>query len=205
MDIGYLAGFRHWPAALDGPAQQALMADIAGIMASAPLYVPTMPRTGRPMSVRMTNCGPLGWVTDKDGGYRYQALHPVTRVPWPAIPPRLLALWQRYAGFPAPPEACLVNVYADTAKMGLHKDADEEELTAPVLSVSLGDDAVFILTGPARAGPRQKITLRSGDVMALGGPARLAYHGIERVLPGTSALMPGGGRVNLTLRRVSRI
>lgn len=200
-----LPGFAHWPGALDVSSQRHLVAALEAVVAEAPLYVPTMPRTGRPMSVRMTNCGPLGWVTDKTGGYRYQSTHPVTGRPWPPMPAALLALWEKYADFPAPPEACLVNYYGIGAKMGLHKDADEEEFAAPVLSVSLGSDAVFIATGAERAGVRQKILLRSGDVMMLSGPARLAYHGIDRVLPGTSDLLPDGGRINLTLRRVTRI
>lgn len=200
-----LPGFAHWPGALDVSSQRRLVAALEAVVAEAPLYVPTMPRTGRPMSVRMTNCGPLGWVTDKTGGYRYQSTHPVTGRPWPPMPAALLALWEKYADFPAPPEACLVNYYGIGAKMGLHKDADEEEFAAPVLSVSLGSDAVFIATGAERAGVRQKILLRSGDVMMLSGPARLAYHGIDRVLPGTSDLLPDGGRINLTLRRVTRI
>ena len=152
------------------------------------------------MSVRMTNCGPLGWVTDKERGYRYQPSHPLTAKPWPDIPQVLLDLWRELSGHPKDPEACLVNFYADDAKMGLHQDRDEADLTAPVLSVSLGDTAVFRI-GPAEGGKTQSLKLASGDVCALTGPARLARHGIDRLLAGSSQLIPGGGRINLTLRR----
>jgi alkylated DNA repair protein (DNA oxidative demethylase) len=163
-----------------------------------------MPRSGKPMSVRMTNCGPLGWVTDKERGYRYQAMHPVTGKPWPAMPRMLLELWEEVAAYPHPPEACLVNYYAGAAKMGLHQDRDEEDFDAPVLSVSLGDTGVFRVGGRSRKDPTQKFELRSGDVFVLGGADRLAYHGIDRILPGTSDLLPEGGRFNLTLRRVTK-
>ena len=137
-----------FPQALDRKAQFALLAAIREVVAGAPLFTPTMPRSGTPMSVRMTNCGPLGWVTDKEGGYRYQAAHPETGKPWPAIPMMLLELWQNLAAYPAPPEACLVNYYAGNARMGLHQDRDEEDFAAPVLSVSLGDTGIFRVGGP---------------------------------------------------------
>jgi alkylated DNA repair protein (DNA oxidative demethylase) len=153
----------------------------------------------------MTNCGPLGWVSDKERGYRYQATHIETGRPWPPMPQRLLDLWRDHAAFDGPPEACLINHYPAGAKMGSHRDKDEDEPRAPVLSVSLGDDAVFHVGGSKRADPKVRVTLRSGDVCLLGGPARFAFHGIDRILPGTSDLVPGGGRINLTLRRVKRL
>ena len=174
------------------------------IIGEAPLYTPTMPRSGTPMSVRMTNAGPLGWVTDKERGYRYQATHPVTGEPWPAIPPRLLDLWAEVSGYPHPPEACLINYYGSAAKMGLHQDRDEEDFAAPVLSVSLGDAGLFRVGGKSRKDPTQKFELSSGDVFVLGGEDRLSYHGIDRILPGTSDLLEEGGRFNLTLRRVTK-
>ena len=137
----------YFPGRLDEAAQTELLAEIRRIIAEAPLFVPTMPRSGTPMSVRMTNCGRLGWVTDKEHGYRYQATHPVTGKPWPPIPKFLLDLWEEVAGYPAPPEACLVNYYAGAAKMGLHQDKDEEDFGAPVLSVSLGDTGIFRVGG----------------------------------------------------------
>lgn len=197
-------GFRWFPAYFEQSAQTRLLAAIRCVIADAPLYVPAMPRTGKQMSVRMTNCGSLGWVTDQERGYRYQAVHPVTGRPWPPIPAALLDLWSAVAAHPVPPEACLVNYYSASAKMGSHRDADEQDFSAPVVSVSLGDDAVFHVGGARRTDPKTRMTLKSGDVVVLGGDSRLAYHGIDRMLSGTSALLEEGGRFNLTLRRVSK-
>jgi alkylated DNA repair protein (DNA oxidative demethylase) len=198
MSLEYL------PAKLGAERQLALLGELRAIMEEAPLFTPTMPRSGKAMSVRMTNCGPLGWVTDKERGYRYQATHPVTGRPWPAMPQMLLDLWDEVARYQAPPEACLVNYYDGDAKMGLHQDKDEEDFAAPVLSVSLGDTAIFRAGGSSRRDPTQKFELKSGDVVVLGGEDRLAFHGIDRVLAGTSDLLPEGGRINLTLRRVTK-
>lgn len=197
-----IEGFRHFPQYLRPLEQATLLAAVQDVLAAAPPFTPTMPRTGKPMSVVMSNCGPLGWVTDKVRGYRYQAVHPVTGAPWPAMPAQLLTLWSDLSGYPAPPQACLINIYRDKAKMGQHQDKDEQDFSAPVLSVSLGDDAVFSLGGLKRTDPRSRLMLCSGDVMLLSGKARLAFHGIDRLKPGTSLLVPGGGRINLTLRRV---
>lgn len=193
----------HHPERLHREAQAALVATLREVLREAPLFTPRMPGTGKPFSVRMTNCGPLGWVSD-GAGYRYQPTHPVTGQPWPAIPAALLALWTEVAGYPHPPEACLVNWYAPTARMGLHQDRDEDDLAAPVVSVSLGDTAVFRFGATERGGPTRSIRLASGDVIVLGGAARLAYHGIDRIIAGSSTLLPEAGRINLTLRRVTR-
>jgi alkylated DNA repair protein (DNA oxidative demethylase) len=198
-----LEGLAHYPGILDRPAQEALVEALRAAVKQAPLFTPTMPRTGRPFSVRMTNLGPLGWVSDR-AGYRYQPVHPETSQPWPAMPAVLMDLWQRYAAYPHPPEACLVNFYQQGAKMGLHQDRDEEDLAAPVLSVSLGDTAVFRFGGTGRGGKTQTLKLNSGDLLVMGGPARLCFHGIDRVLNGTSTLLKEGGRINLTLRRVTK-
>jgi alkylated DNA repair protein (DNA oxidative demethylase) len=195
-------GLRHLPGFLDLAAQQALLDAVRDVARQAPLYVPTMPKTGKPMSVRMTNCGALGWVTDKERGYRYQPTHPETGAPWPPIPAMLLDIWKEAADFSAPPEACLVNFYAPEARMGLHQDRDEEEFSAPVVSVSLGDDCLFRVGGTRRGDATVSLRLCSGDVVVLGGASRLAYHGVDRIYPGTSTLLKGGGRINLTLRRV---
>jgi alkylated DNA repair protein (DNA oxidative demethylase) len=194
----------YFPQRLDRAAQGALLTEIRRIIAEAPLFTPTMPRSGKPMSVRMTNCGPLGWVTDKGRGYRYQPTHPVTGKPWPKMPQVLLDLWNEVSGYPAPPEACLINYYAGAAKMGLHQDKDEEDFVAPVLSVSLGDTGIFRVGGKSRKDATQTIELKSGDVVVLGGEDRLAHHGIDRIFPGTSDLLAEGGRFNLTLRRVTK-
>ena len=193
-----LPGFRLWPGALDAEAQKALLTEVLAAAQTAPFYRPVTPG-GRPFSVEMTGMGPLAWVSDR-AGYRYQATHPITDHPWPSIPRTLLDLWDALTGWPAPPDACLVNLYRHKAKMGLHQDRDEADLHAPVLSVSLGDTAVFRI-GPAEGGRTQSLKLASGDVCALTGPARLARHGIDRLLAGSSQLVPGGGRINLTLRR----
>lgn len=200
-------GFRWLPGHFDPAAQRALLAEVVSAVAASPLYRPAMPGSGKALSVRMTNCGPLGWVTDRDGGYRYQPAHPVTGRPWPAIPDTLLKLWRETTGYPAPPEACLVNHYDADARLGLHRDSDELDVAAPVLSVSLGDAALFRIGGPKRSDPTQSLKLASGDVVVLGGEARHCFHGVDRIYPGTSRLLAGtpfaAGRVNLTLRRVT--
>jgi alkylated DNA repair protein (DNA oxidative demethylase) len=201
MTPGSTEGFRLLPARLDAGAQSALLDAVLQAVSASPLYRPITPG-GRPMSVEMTNLGPLGWVTDAKG-YRYADRHPVTGEPWPPIPPVLLALWAELADPATPPDACLVNLYRDGAKMGLHQDRDEADFGFPVLSVSLGDTAIFRLGGVRRSDPTRSVRLASGDVCLLSGPARLAYHGVDRILTGSSRLVPGGGRINLTLRRAS--
>ena len=191
------------PAHFSRAEQEALVADIREVVRAAPLFTPTMPRTGKPFSVRMTNCGPLGWVSDRDGGYRYQATHPVTGARWPAMPPALLESWRDLAGFDAPPEACLVNFYAAGARMGLHVDSDEKEPRAPVLSISLGATCLFRYGGAKRDDPTRSVKLSSGDIVVIGGESRFCHHGVDRIYPGTSTLVSGDARINLTLRRVS--
>ena len=198
-----LAGLRLYPGHLDRNGQADLLAAVRAISAAALPFTPRMPKSGRPFTVRMSNCGPLGWVSDQSG-YRYQPTHPETGRPWPPIPATLLALWDELARHPDPPEACLINFYAPTAKMGLHQDRDEEDFAAPVVSISLGDSCLFRVGGLKRSEPTRAFRLSSGDVLVLGGGARLAFHGVDRVYAGTSSLLPEGGRINLTLRRVTR-
>lgn len=198
------AGFRLFPGLLDAARQRSLLEAILGVLAQAPSYHATMPRTGKSMSVAMSNAGRLGWYSDRDHGYRYVERHPETGQPWPAIPDSAMSVWWSVADYDHAPECCLINLYRETAKMGLHQDRDEAEMAAPVVSISLGDDALFRLGGSTRKSPTRAFKLASGDVLVLGGAARLAYHGIDRVLGGTSRLIPGGGRINLTLRRVTR-
>ena len=195
-------GVRHIPGHLDRDEQQGLLEDIRAVVGQAPLYRPEMPRSGKPFSVRMTNCGELGWVADK-AGYRYQDQHPVTGAPWPPIPERLLKLWDDLTGYPRPPQACLVNFYDTGARMGLHQDRDESDFSAPVLSISLGDACLFRIGGTERRQPTRSFRLESGDVVILGGESRLAFHGVDRIYPTTSTLLKDGGRINLTLRRVT--
>ena len=197
IDTG-MEGFRFWPGALSASTQRELLAGVLAAVEGAPFYRPVTPG-GRPFSVEMTGLGPLGWVSDR-AGYRYQPTHPVTGASWPPMPQRLLDLWRDLTGAAEPPDACLVNRYREGAKMGMHQDLDEFDHGAPVLSVSLGDAAVFRI-GAAAGGPTRTVKLASGDVCALTGPARLARHGIDRVIAGSSTLVPGGGRINLTLRK----
>lgn len=202
--LGGIDGAYLFPAYLGAAAQRALLADVRAVLAEAPLYTPRVPGTGRPMSVRMSNCGPLGWYTDKEAGYRYIDRHPETGRPWPPIPRSVLDIWRAVVDYPADPEACLVNYYAPGARMGAHRDADEEAGDAPIVSVSLGDAALFRLGGPGRRDKSASFRLESGAVVVLSGPARHCYHGVDRIQAGSSRLLEEGGRINLTLRRVSR-
>jgi alkylated DNA repair protein (DNA oxidative demethylase) len=201
-DIG-VSGFRIVAGYFDRSQQLALRDALSDVFADAPLYTPRMPKTGRPMSVRMTNCGTLGWVTD-ERGYRYQACHPETDRPWPPIPDILLDAWRDLADYAHPPEACLINYYNAGAKMGLHQDRDEDDFDAPVVSLSLGDTCLFRIGGTKRSDPTRSVRLASGDAVVLGDDARLAFHGVDRIMPGTSTLLPDGGRINVTMRRVTR-
>ena len=194
---------RYIPQYLDRAAQELLLEDLRKAIEMAPLFTPVMPRTGKPFSVRMTNMGVLGWVSDRSG-YRYQPNHPATLRPWAPIPGSVMEIWSRVAGYAHPPEACLVNCYTQESRMGLHQDRDEEDFAAPVVSISLGDTALFRLGGPVRGGKTRSLKLASGDVLVLEGPSRLAFHGIDRVMGGTSTLLKTGGRINLTLRRVTK-
>lgn len=201
IPVEIVPGCLYWPGWLDRQEQEMLAGELRQVLARAPLFSPCMPRTGKPLSVRMSNCGSLGWVSDVSG-YRYQPLHPVTGEPWPPIPDRLLAAWRKLARFSSLPEACLINWYAPGARMGLHQDRDEEEFEAPVLSLSLGDSALFRIGGTNRRDPTRSLRLDSGDALLLSGPARLAFHGIDRIVPDSSTLLKQPGRINLTLRRV---
>lgn len=196
-------GLLHFPAYFDRSEQEALLDSIRDVVSAAPLFIPVMPRTGRPMSVRMTNCGSLGWMTDKENGYRYQMTHPETGRSWPPIPEKLLDLWRDISGVAQDPEACLVNFYDDAASMGLHQDRDEINLEAPVVSVSLGNSCLFRIGGLNRNDPTRSLKLESGDVFVLAGKSRLRFHGVDRIYPSTSTLLKNGGRINLTLRRVN--
>lgn len=196
-DVRWIPGF------LDRKDQEALVEAVRAVVRAAPLYTATMPRTGKAMSVRMTNCGTLGWVTDKERGYRYQPTHPVTGAPWPAMPDVLRDIWDALSGYDQPAQACLVNFYDAAAKMGLHQDRDEVDFSAPVVSISLGDACLFRVGGTQRRDRTVSFRLSSGDAVVLAGEGRLAFHGVDRIYPGTSSLLANGGRINLTLRRVT--
>lgn len=192
-----------WGAPLTPDAQQALAEALAQVLETAPPYRPTLPRTGTPMRLHMSNCGPLGWVTDKAGGYRYQPLHPQTGRPWPPMPSQLLEIWEAAARYRAPPQACLINLYAWESRLGLHVDADEQDADAPVVSVSLGASARFRIGGPGRSDPTRSFLLRAGSVLVLEGEARRCRHGVDRIVPDGPGLWPHAARVNVTLRRVT--
>ena len=196
-----------WRGWLTPAGQAALLADVMARLDQAPLYRPVMPGSGKAFSVEESNFGPLGWVSDRTG-YRYQATHPATGQPWPDLPSSLSALWadiaSQFLPDPPPPSCCLVNLYRGGARLGLHQDRDEGDTSAPVVGVSLGDEALFRIGGTSRKDATRSVRLVSGDVVAFGGTARLAFHGIDRVQAGTSALVPGGGRLSLTLRHVRR-
>lgn len=189
--------------ALDRAEQRDLLEQVRQGLAIAPLFTPTMPMSGKAFTVRMSNFGPLGWVSDRVGGYRYQARHPVTKEAWPTLPEMLSDVWRTVNKDAPEPEACLVNYYAGRARMSLHVDRDEAAQSVGVVSVSLGDTAVFRLGGPDRSSRSWTFRLLSGDVLVLGGASRRFYHGIDRVIPNSSTLLPKGGRINLTLRRVT--
>ena len=192
-------GVRVLKGRLDPGDQVRVMAAVERVMDAAPPYAPLTP-WGKPMSVRMTSAGRLGWYTDRSG-YRYVDRHP-DGLAWPPIPEEILSLWHEVTGLERVPDCCLVNLYREKARMGLHQDKDEGDFSWPVLSVSLGDSALFRVGGLKRSDPTESVWLDSGDVALLEGDTRLAYHGIDRIRAGSSRLVSGGGRINLTLRVV---
>lgn len=184
---------------LDREAQGQVVDDIRGVAEIAPLFSPMTPY-GKPMRVKMTSAGKYGWYSDRKG-YRYERQHPDGQ-DWPAIPESVLAIWRALVSTERMPDCCLVNYYGEEARMGMHQDRDEADFGWPVLSVSLGDEGMFRIGNATRGGKTQSVWLRSGDVVVMGGEARLLYHGLDKIRFGTSTLLPKGGRINLTLRVV---
>ncbi|WP_315706222.1 MULTISPECIES: DNA oxidative demethylase AlkB [unclassified Bradyrhizobium] len=184
------------------PRQHELVAAIQTITAQAPFRRMFTPG-GHQMSVAMTNCGEVGWITDRSG-YRYDAIDPDSGRPWPSMPPLLRDLAEQaaaeagFAGFA--PDACLINCYEPGAKMSLHQDRDERNMGAPIVSVSLGLPATFLFGGLKRSDKPQRYRLAHGDVVVWGGPARLAFHGVAPLADGEHGLL-GRRRINLTFRR----
>jgi len=201
-----------WPERLDtgtvllhrfaDAAAVGLLSAITQITTQAPFRHLVTPG-GQHMSVAMSNCGPLGWVSDRKG-YRYQPTDPETGLAWPAMPPAFLELAQgaaAMAGFPGfAPDACLINRYAPGTRLSLHQDRDERDYSAPIVSVSLGLPAVFLFGGIARTDKVQQLTLQHGDVLVWGGPDRLRHHGVKPLAEGIHSLL-GAQRINLTFRR----
>ncbi len=196
----FIRGVRIVPGALTAAAQQELVADLRDVTRRAPLFSPMTPY-GKPMSVQMTSAGRFGWYSDRSG-YRYRDRHP-NGAAWPLIPSGVLDLWRRLVSPDRDPDCCLVNFYNETARMGMHQDRDEADFSWPVLSISLGDDALFRIGNLTRGGKTESIWLKSGDVAVIGGEARLAYHGVDRIRHGSSTLLAMGGRINLTCRVVT--
>ena len=204
QDAAYPEGFQYLPGYIDRQRQEALLQDVRAMLDAAPLFEQHMPKSGAPLSVRMSNAGPFGWVTDRDNGYRYQGTHPETGLAWPEIPPSLLQLWHDVTSHEQPPNMCLINYYDGDARLGLHQVRGEGSLNAPVVSISLGDDATFVVGGLTRKDPTRRILLHSGDVIAFGGRSRLIFHAVAGIQLHTSTLLSEGGRFNLTLRRIEK-
>lgn len=192
-------GFEIYKGLLDLTEQEVLVEAVRNVARVAPLFSPMTPY-GKPMRVRMTSAGRFGWVSDRSG-YRYSELHP-EGMAWPDIPAPVLDIWQRVSGSDRAPECCLMNFYGEGARMGMHQDRDESDFSQPVVSISLGDDGLFRIGNSERGGKTESIWLSSGDVVVMGGDARLTYHGVDKIRFGSSRLLPKGGRLNLTLRVV---
>ena len=200
MTILRLRGFEIHKSYLTLLAQRGMLDAVRGVVKQVPFFRPVMP-SGQQMSVRMTSAGDYGWLSDTQG-YRYAPTHP-NGTPWPAIPPEVLTIWNDLTGLERQPESCLINYYASDAKMGLHQDKNETDFRWPVVSISLGDEGMLRVGGQKRGGKTDSLWLQSGDVVVMGGEARLNYHGIDRIRAGSSALLPKGGRINITLRVVT--
>ena len=196
LTVGGISVFKEF---LPSSDQLRLVKELREVAAQAPVFSPKT-KSGKPMSVRLTAAGDFGWFSDQRG-YRYVEHHP-SGVNWPAIPDSIMAIWQAVAGAAPDPECCLINFYGEGARMGLHQDRDEANFDWSVVSISLGDDALFRVGGTERGGKTESIWLQSGDVAVMGGPARLNYHGIDRIKFGSSSLLKEGGRLNITLRVV---
>lgn len=194
-----LREFKIYERFLDVESQRAMVADLREVARRAPFFSPQTPY-GKPMSVRMTSAGTAGWFADKSG-YRYTDTHP-QGAPWPPIPSRVLDVWRAVSGAARAPDCCLINYYGEGARMGMHQDKDEADFEFPVVSISLGDEGLFRIGNTTRGGKTQSLWLRSGDVVVMGGAARLTYHGVDRIRFGSSPLLEQGGRINVTLRVV---
>jgi len=194
-----IRGFRIFQGLLEQPEQEALVKDLRAVSSAAPMFSP-LTGFGKPMSVRMTSAGRYGWYSDRKG-YRYEPRHP-QGTDWPPVPGHVTELWRALVSETRLPDCCLVNFYGEGARMGMHQDNDEADFSWPVLSVSLGDEGLFRMGNDTRGGKTESIWLKSGDVVVMGGEARLKYHGVDRIRFGSSTLLPRGGRINLTCRVV---
>jgi alkylated DNA repair protein (DNA oxidative demethylase) len=195
-------GVVHWPGKLAPEEQAALVAELRAVARKAPFFQPRMPKSGTPFSVRMTNCGSLGWVSD-ERGYRYQPEHPETGEPWPIMPAPLLDLWRELAGYPHPPRPAWSISMLPAPRWACIRIVTSRISMLPSCRSRSAMPHSSALAA-RRGGKTTSLKLASGDVLLFGGEARLAYHGIDRILTGSSTLLPEGGRINLTLRRVTK-
>jgi alkylated DNA repair protein (DNA oxidative demethylase) len=193
-----IEGLDYFPNYLSDEQIDILREDINFALTKAPLFRPSMPKTGRDFSVKMSNMGNVGWVSDKIGGYRYQSLHPDTKQNWPKISNNILNIWHKVTNLKTSPDCCLINHYNSKSKMGLHVDSDEKDFSYPVLSISLGDSALFRFGGLKRSDKTRSIKLNNGDVLMMSGQSRLIYHGIDK----TYLSNQFDNRINLTLRKI---
>lgn len=192
-----IRGFEIYKTHLDSDQQAKMVEDLRQVTKAVPMFSPLTP-SGHRMSVQMTSAGRLGWITDKRG-YRYEERHP-SGTGWPPIPASALQVWRQVSNCWQEPDSCLINLYLEGAKMGMHCDKDEANFQYPVVSISLGDEALFRIGNLHRGGSTESIWLQSGDVVVMGGEARLRYHGIDKIRFGTASLLRSGGRLNVTLR-----
>jgi alkylated DNA repair protein (DNA oxidative demethylase) len=199
MSILTLRGVEIHKDLLSVAAQAEVLEAVRSVAIVAPVFSPMTPY-GKPMTVRMTSAGKYGWFSDRSG-YRYVDRHP-SGSEWPVIPAPILEIWNKVSGVTRAPDCCLINFYGEGARMGMHQDKDEADFGWPVVSVSLGDDGLFRIGNSARGGKTESVWLTSGDVVVMGGDARLTHHGVDRIRFGSSRLLPKGGRINLTLRVV---
>ena len=197
VKVGDISVFKEFLSVSD---QLCLVDDLRQVAEQAPVFS-LKTKSGKAMSVRVTAAGEFGWFSNHQG-YRYVSAHP-SGTTWPEIPTSIMAIWQALAGHAPSPECCLINYYGEGARMGLHQDRDEANFNWPVVSISLGDDALFRVGSQERTGKTSSIWLQSGDVAVMGGAARLNYHGVDRIKFGSSQLLKSGGRLNVTLRVVT--
>lgn len=199
-------GFFLFKSKLTRAAQEEIRDAARTVVSQAPLFRPTMPNSGQPFSYSMTNCGELGWVADRQG-YRYQQNHPDTGERFPVMPKVIqdlaITLAKETGNSDFYPESCLLNFYRKGQKLGLHQDNTETNLSAPIISISLGDSGIFILGGKHRTAETKQYIVQSGDCLVMSGESRNYFHSFKGIVPNSSSLLKNGGRLNLTIRQVN--
>lgn len=190
-------GLNYFPDYLKKPLINDIICNLRNLAKESPFFIPKMPKTNKSFSVKITNMGNVGWVSDKEG-YRYQDFHPITKKSWSKIPSNITNIWQELINANTKPDCCLVNCYDKNAKMGLHIDNDEKDFSYPVLSISIGASALFRFGGLKRSDKTQSIKLNNGDIIILSGKSRLIYHGIDKIYPNDKF----NYRINITMRKI---